>query len=72
MVVTKNSDDGTFIVGDHLIFYSNGDIGCIEAQGFIIAEEVKKATKGMEYEIDTDWIHKEEKALLKKLNGLKK
>ena len=46
-IVTRGSDDGTFHVGDHIVFYDNGDIGCVEAKGFITASDSKKAVKGM-------------------------
>ena len=55
-VVTKPSNDGTFEKGDHIYFTSDGMIGCIEASGFIDIEFIEEATKGMEYEIDRDWI----------------
>ena len=62
-IVTKASDDGTFQVGDHIQMYSNGDIGCLEAQGYISSEDVPKAIKGIEYEIDTEWVDRKLKKL---------
>lgn len=32
-IVTKESDDGTFRVGDHIKLCDNGDIICFEARG---------------------------------------
>ena len=55
-IVTKPSNDGTFEKGDHIYFTGDGMIGCIEASGFIDIEFIEEATKGMEYEIDRDWI----------------
>lgn len=62
-IVTKESDDGTFEVGDHIIFYENGDIGCIEGQGWISAENVPSATAGMEYRPDSEWLEKQKQKL---------
>lgn len=62
-IVTKASDDGTFQVGDHIKIYSNGDIGCFETQGWIDSEDVPEVTKGMEYEIDTEWVDRKLKKL---------
>lgn len=47
-VVTKASDDGTFDKGDHIIFNEDGSISCIEGRGWLEAEYVAEATKGME------------------------
>lgn len=71
-IVTKGSDDGTFKKGDHIILYENGDIGCIEAKGWIPAEEVPSTIIGMEHEIDVEFLEKRKEKLLNELNSLKK
>jgi len=71
-IVTKGSDDGTFIKGDHIIIYDNGDIGCLEAGGFILANEVPYATKGMLCEIDKEYINRKKQNLKAKLKALDK
>lgn len=53
-IVTKESDDGTFQVGDHISFYLDGSIVCKEACGWIDKNEVFEATKGMEIELDEE------------------
>lgn len=73
-VVTKDGDDGTFKVGDHIHIYENGDIGCIEAQGWVSHEDgAKDAMLGCEVDVDPKWMAGLEKALsfAKKLNGKK-
>jgi len=55
-VVTKKSDDGTFQVGDHIEVNSDGSISCIEAEGWIDAEDATEASKGMESIPDREWI----------------
>lgn len=54
-IVTKASDDGTFQVGDHIWLDSDGTVCCVEAAGWIEAEDVPEATAGMEYEPDRAW-----------------
>ncbi len=54
-IVTKGSADGTFQVGDHISLHKNGDVSCIEAQGWIAAEYVSAAMAGVEYEPDRAW-----------------
>jgi len=69
-IVTKASDDGTFEVGEHLQFYEDGTIGCVEAGGWIEAEDVLEATKGMESKPDTDYIERRRTRLLEELKKL--
>lgn len=69
-VVTKGSKDGTFQKGDHIIMYPNGDIGCIEEQGWIDFEDVCSATIGMESEVDVKWVERRKKAILGELAAL--
>lgn len=57
-IVTKESDDGTFKVGEHIMFNKDMTISCFEAQGWIEKEDVPEAIKGMECEIDKEWLLK--------------
>ncbi len=54
-VVTKGSDDGTFMAGDHVRLNGDGSISCREAAGWIEAEDVPASTKGWRLELDVDW-----------------
>jgi hypothetical protein len=69
-IVTKASDNGTFEVGDHILINSDGSISCIEAQGWIDNCDVEEATKGIEIEIDHDWIERRKSKLRKELAEL--
>lgn len=69
-VVTKPSDDGTFEVGDHISMNAGGSINNREAQGWIDACDVAEATKGMEVEIDYQWVDQRKKKLLEELAAL--
>jgi hypothetical protein len=50
-VVTKESDDGTFEVGDLIQLLKDGAIHCRSAGGWVVPENVPEAIKGMEYEV---------------------
>ena len=69
-IVTKASDDKTFLVGDHIIFYDNGDVGCIEAQGWIDSCDAKDTLKGAEYVPDQEYYEKKRKRLEEELAAL--
>jgi hypothetical protein len=69
-IVTKASDDVTFEVGDHIQFYDDGTIGCVEAGGWVIAEDVPEAIKGMEHAPDTDYINRQKAKLMAELARL--
>lgn len=69
-VVTKESDDGTFGVGDHVWMCANGDIASQEAQGWIDAKDVDEATIGMDVTVDTEWAERRRKRLLQELAEL--
>ena len=69
-IVTKGSDDGTFEIGDHIVFEDDGSISCIEASGWIDKEDVPLATAGMESEPDLEWLQRRKDKLLAELNLL--
>ena len=69
-VVTKESQDGTFQIGDHIKYEEDGSISCLEAQGWIEADDVPRAIIGMEAVPDREWIEKRKKKLLYELNLL--
>jgi len=69
-VVTKPSNDSTFLLGDHIIFNADGSITCKEAQGWIDKEHVKEAVCGMKWEIDQAWIDREIDKLKTALDAL--
>ena len=69
-VVTKPSDDGTFEIGDHISMNADGSIIDREAQGWIDSCDVDEATKGMEVEIDKQWVEQRKKKLLEELASL--
>jgi hypothetical protein len=70
-IVTKESDDGTFEKGDH-IKLDFGTIGCKEAQGWINAEDVPKAIKGMECVLDRKYYNSRIEQLKKEIEKIHK
>ena len=69
-VVTKESDDGTFGVGDHIWMCVNGDVASQEAHGWIDKVDVERATRGMEVEVDVEWAEHRRNKLLQELAEL--
>ena len=69
-VVTKESDDGTFSVGDHIWMCVNGDVASQEAHGWIDKADIEEATRGMEVEVDSEWAERRRKKLLQELAEL--
>ena len=69
-IITKSSTDGTFEKGDHIVFNDDGSISCIEAMGWIAAEDVKFATEGMKSEPDDEWVKKKKARLIAELSAL--
>ncbi|UOF76733.1 hypothetical protein [Caudoviricetes sp.] len=57
-IVTKDSKNKEFQEGDNIWILCNGDIMCRDAHGWMPAEDVAEATRGMEIKIDEEWIAK--------------
>jgi len=57
-IVTKKSNDGTFLKGDHITFEDDGSILCTEAEGWISIQEVPESILGMICIPDTVWLEK--------------
>ncbi len=69
-VVTKDSDDGTFVVGDKIELLHDNAIGNWTVGGWIDEVDVQEATAGMEVEIDTVWLNSKKDILQKQLDLL--
>lgn len=69
-IVTKCSDDGTFQVGDHIRYMEDSSVMCAEALGWIDPENVANATKGMEVEVDAEWVKARSAKLRKEMDDL--
>jgi len=52
-IVTKQSDDGTFELNDHIGMNEDGSIMISETGGWLTADAVEEATKGMEVVINS-------------------
>lgn len=71
--MTKQGDNGTFEVGDHISLCVDGAIACKEAQGWIDAKDAADAMRGVEVIVDSEWILTRRSRLLadlEKLEGL--
>ena len=69
-IVTKDSDDGTFVVGDKIELLHDNAVGNWTVGGWIDAVDVPEATAGMEVEIDTVWLNRKKDVLQKQLDQL--
>jgi len=71
-IVTKSSDDGSFEIGDHISLLDDGAILCKESGGWIDPDDILEATKGMETEIDIEWLRKRRDKLLLEVESINK
>ena len=71
-IVTKESDDGTFLVGDIIRYEEDGAIVCINGGGWIDKNDVRIATMGMECIFDKKYVLKEIDKLEIRLAQLKR
>ena len=69
-IVTKDSNDGTFVVGDKIEPLHDNAVGNWTVGGWIDAVDVPEATAGMEVEIDTVWLNRKKDVLQKQLDQL--
>jgi hypothetical protein len=69
-IVTKDSDDGTFEIGDHIYMDIVGDICNTDIHAWINNEDVQEATKGMEVELDKEWIERRKAKITAELSAL--
>jgi hypothetical protein len=72
-VVTSDSDDGTFLKGDHVFLDKSGDICCVEAHGWITKENVAEAVVGATFGIDSEYYDKKLKkaqAIIEEIKNL--
>lgn len=70
-IVTKTRySDGTLQVDDHIQLQPNGDLMVREAHGWLDAKHVAEAMRGVEVEIDREWVEKRKAALLAELKEL--
>lgn len=71
-IVTRASDDDTFVVGDRIRLYADGSIGNQQAVGWVDAEDVAEATRGMLIEVDAAWYARRKDALDAQIAALPK
>ena len=69
-IVTKDSNDGTFVVGDKIELLHDNAVGNWTVGGWIDAVDVPEATAGMEVEIDIVWLNRKKDVLQKQLDQL--
>lgn len=55
-IVTKQSDDGTFMPDDLIKLNSDGSISIINEQAFIPADELGDGLAGVGVKVDVEWV----------------
>jgi len=70
-VVIRGSKDKEFVAGDHVMLRADGSFACREMPGWILAEDVPAATRGMEVKLDLEWIKKRRAELESALASLR-
>jgi|FLOH01.1.fsa_nt_gi hypothetical protein len=71
-IVTKESENEEFIVGDHIKLNPDGSITCYEAMGWIEAEDVPAAIVGMEYKVDKNYMYMKVEKLWREIRRIDK
>ena len=69
-VVTRDSEHREFQVGDRIWLDSDGNITCSTANGWMPAEDVPEATRGMQIAPDAKWATATRADLERKLAAL--
>jgi len=69
-VVTKESDDGTFQVGDSIELLPDNSVGNWTVGGWIDVNDVSEAISGMMVEVDAKWLNRKKELLQKQLDQL--
>ena len=69
-LVTKESDDGSFQVGDQITLTIDGSVSNTQAEGWLEAEDLVDATAGMECEVDRARLQRRKESLLRRLAAL--
>ena len=69
-IATKRGDDGTIIKGDILRLAKDGSLVNINANGWIDAEDVEEAMRGVEAKVDIDWYQNQRNALRKQIEEI--
>lgn len=69
-IVTRESDDGSLIVGDQITLLPDGSLVNLQAEGWLEPEDLALATPGMECEVDRCRIQRRKESLLRRLAEL--
>lgn len=69
-IVTRESDDGSLVVGDQITLLPDGSLGNLQAEGWLGLEGLVHATPGMECEVDLCRIQRRKESLLRRLAAL--
>ena len=69
-IVTRESDDGSLVVGDQITLLPGGELANRQAEGWIEPDDLLGAATGMECVVDTALIERRKEALRRRLADL--
>lgn len=69
-IVTRESDDGSLVVGDQITLLPDGSLGNLQAEGWLDRDDLVHAAPGMECEVDRNRIQRRKESLLRRLAAL--
>lgn len=69
-IATRESDDGSLVVGDQITLLPDGSLGNLQAEGWLDIDDLVHATPGMQCEVDRHRIQQRKEKLLRRLAAL--
>ncbi len=69
-IVTRESYDGSLVVGDQITLLPDGSLWNLQAEGWLEADDLLGAVAGAEFEVDRDRIQRRKESLLRRLAAL--
>ncbi len=69
-IVTRESDDGSLVVGDQITLLPDGSLGNLQAEGWLDRDDLVHAAPGMQCEVDKYRIQRRKESLLRRLAAL--
>lgn len=71
-IVTQPSVNAEFQAGDRIRLLDNGDVLNLTLSGWMLAEHLEEGTRGMELELDKEWLQAQHYETAQRLLALSK
>ena len=69
-IVTRESDDGSLVVGDQITLLPDGSLGNLQAEGWLDPDDLLGSVAGAEFDVDRLRIQRRKESLLRLLAAL--